>query len=341
MEARRVTQIPADVWLKLGSELGIGEGLVARQALPDVEPRLVAAIDRDGRRHILVSLAGGDAAVEDTQSRGVSISTQTLNGPGGQATRFIDVLCIDASGHGALDVIGGEIAERLACGMETPAQCVSRVIAKWRRFWGAAISALLSKEEQIGLFAELWFLLYWLIPRAGVDATSTWRGPFGSRHDFEGVLNSVEVKGTTSPLGPVHRINSLTQLDPPELGSLWLFSLQMREEAGATNTLPGMIDLLREALSGDAAMLDHFERVIDSAGYSPIHNSEYDRTRWRVVEELLFPVSASFPRITSTSFNAGVPVGVESLSYVINLSGFRELCVARSPAEDFPLDLNS
>lgn len=336
-----MTPVSADVWVKLSLDAGSGESMVARLAIPDVEPRVLAAIDSNGRRHILVRLEINDADVEDSQSRGISISTQTLNSPMLETARFIDLLCVDASGHAALDVIAGEIGERLSAGLETPAQCVSRVIAKWRRFWGAIPKRMLSREEQVGLFSELWFLLYWIVPHAGIGNTLAWKGPSGSRHDFEGEADSVEVKGTTSTLGPVHRISSLTQLDPPEKGALWFFSLQMREEAGAGNTLPNLIDLIRETLTGASELLDHFEKILEGSGYSPIYNPDYERVRWRIAEEMLFKVDSRFPRISKGSFSPALPSGVESLSYVVNLSAFRGLCVARSASQAWPVRLNS
>ena len=264
-----------------------------------------------------------------------------MTGTSTQADRFLDLLCVDGSGHGALNLIGGEIAERLASGLEKPSQCVSRVVSKWRRFWSHAPKTLLSREEQVGLFAELWFLLFWLLPRTGVGVVHTWRGPYGSRHDFEGPLDSVEVKGTTSTRGPIHRINGLTQLEPPENGSLKLFSLQLREEDGSKNHLPGLVELLRATLAEDSASLNHFETVLASTGYSPLHEVDYGAIKYRIVEELLFEVNDEFPAITTHSFKGAVPVNVESVSYVLNLSSLKGSCLARRPTDNFPLNLDA
>ena len=341
METSRVTHIPEEVWSKLSVEAVLQEGIIARQALPDVDSRVLAALDRESRRHIVIRLAQDDSSLEDSQSRGVSISTQSFIAASTHTDRFLDLLCIDGSGHAALNLIGGEIAERLASGLETPAQCVSRVVSKWRRFWSSAPKTLLSREEQVGLFAELWFLLYWLLPRNGVGAVHSWRGPFASRHDFEGSLDSVEVKGTTSTRGPIHRINGLTQLESPEKGSLKLFSLQLREEAGSNNHLPGLVEQLRETLTEDSALLNHFENILASTGYSPLHEADYAAIKYRIVEELLFEVNDDFPAIRTRSFKEAMPVNVESLSYVLNLSSLRDSCLARRPTDQFSLNLDA
>jgi hypothetical protein len=193
---------------------------------------------------------------------------------------------------------------------------------------------LLSREKQCGLFAELWFLSSWLIPRFGVnDAVARWRGPFGGRHDFEWTGRSVEVKATTSTRGRIHRINGLDQLAPPEQGDLFFFSLQLREEAGATNTLPSVVAGCRIQLEQDANCLGLFENALAQVGYSPAHESEYTKLRLRIVEQGLFAVRDDFPRLTAAGLPQGIPPGIEHIEYDINLGGFVHLCIARQPSE--------
>ena len=70
-----------------------------------------------------------------------------------------------------------------------------------------------------------------------------------------------------------------------------------------------------------------------AAGYLEVHEEEYSKTHWRVLDELLFDTPAGFPRITASSFAAGIPPGVEDLTYTINLGTFDDLIVARRAAE--------
>ncbi len=209
-----------------------------------------------------------------------------------------------------------------------------RVLAKWRRFWGVLPLQILSREEQLGLFAELWFLSVWMVPRAGpAEAVNRWRGPFASRHDFEWPGRSVEVKATTSTRGRIHRIHRLDQLVPPEPGELLFFGLALREEAGATNTLPLVIATCRSQLEADADSMSGFERALARVGYSPAHDEEYAKLRLRIVEEGLFSVRDDFPRLTVMQLAAGVPPGVERVEYEINLSGFDHLRIAAHAAD--------
>jgi hypothetical protein len=326
-----MSRISTDVWAKLEMARPAGERLVARPGVPDVTERLLCAIDAQGERHLLITLEGGDADLHDAQSRGVSVVTRELLVHGEPAVRYLDIECRDISGYPALDLVGNELAQELAQPSRQPAEVARRILAKWRRFWGQIPRSLLTREELLGLFGEIWFLRVWLVPRVGPsDAVLRWRGPRGSRHDFEWTGKSVEVKATSSARGRIHRIHGLDQLEPPEGGQLFLFSMQLREESGASNSLPSLIALARQDVEPDADALGRLETALLQCGYSPAHDDEYAKIRLRVVEEGLFTVAGDFPRLTARTFPGGLPAGIESVQYEINLNGHDHLCVARS-----------
>lgn len=338
METGGVSGIAPEIWTRLARERPQGEALRARRAIPDVTERLVAALDAESRRHLLILLEDNEGALEDRQSRGVIVWTRELTMPSHAPARYLNIVCLDAAGHEAFDLIGGEIAERLAAGQETAPQAVARVLAKWRRFWGQLPRQMLSREEQLGLFAELWFLSVWLIPRVeAAEAVSRWRGPVGARHDFEWPTRSVEVKATTSTRGRIHRIHGLDQLAPPDKGELLLFSLRLHEEGGATNTLPSVMATCRAALEVDADALGRFESLVVQAGWSPAYDDEYAKLRLRIVEEGLFRVERDFPRLIPASLPSGIPRGIECVEYEINLDVCGHLLVATCAA--VPWDL--
>ncbi len=333
-----MNRIHPEVWDRLGNERPHGETLRARSVDSSASERVFAALDSEGRRHLLVTLRDIEEDVIDRNSRGVIAVTRELTVHDNVPARYLDVTCLDPSGHEVFDLIGGEIAERLANGAETAPEVVTRVLAKWRRFWGQSPRQILSREEQLGLFAELWFLGIWLLPRlGGAEAVKRWRGPSGARHDFEWPRNAVEVKATTSTRGRIHRIHGLDQLEAPENGDLLLFSLRLREEASATNTLQAVVGICRSALDLDPSALGHFEETLAKTGYSPAHLDEYAKLRLRVVEQCLFRVESDFPRITKSSFAVGVPSAIERVEYEINISGYGHLLVATT--ETAPIDL--
>jgi hypothetical protein len=210
-----MSRIVPEIWTRLAGERVQGETLWARRAAPEVTERLVAALDADGKRHFLVLLRVGEADMQDSQSRGVAVVTRELLMPGHQAGRYLDIACHDAAGHDAFDLIGGELADRLVSGRETSTECVIRVLAKWRRFWGQLPLHMLSREEQLGLLAEIWFLSVWLLPKAGpAEALRRWRGPFASRHDFAGVAGLAQTLFCTSSASLRHSNRYLSGVRP-------------------------------------------------------------------------------------------------------------------------------
>lgn len=329
-----MSRIVTEVWTRLESARPVGENLTARLALPEQTDRLLCAIDAEMQRHLLIPLNSSDQTLYDAQSRGLSVETKELTVHGYDTARYLDVTCHDVAGRDALDLIGTEIADAFSRETSSPADIVRRVLAKWRRFWGQLPRKMLSREEQLGLFAELWFLSMWLVPKTGAgEATRRWRGPFGARHDFEWLGRSVEVKATSSSRGPIHRIHGIDQLAPPDHGDLLFFSLRLREEAGASNTLPGVVSLCRQLIATDEEALAQFDIGLAQVGYILAHEEDYEKLRLRVVEEGLFIVDGRFPRVTPDCFKIGVPAGVGRIEYEINLSGFTDLRIATSVEE--------
>jgi len=329
-----MSKIDSNIWSRLEIERPTGQTLWARRAAPSVCEKLIAALDSEGNRHYLILLNTNDLGIQDTTTRGIGISTRDLIIQGHEAGRYLNVICNDSGGYEAFDLIGGEIADRLATQQEPVCDSVSRVLAKWRRFWGQLPKQMLSREEQIGLFSELWFLCVWLIPQIGIEhSISGWRGPAESRHDFEWPSLSIEVKGTTSTRGRIHSIHGLEQLTAPESGCLMFFSLRLREEGGANNSLPALISTCRRSLEKAPDYLSIFERALAQTGYSSVYDSEYSLVKYRIVDEALFRVEESFPKIDKSSFYKGVPLGIEKVDYEINLVSSDSLIIAKNSAE--------
>ncbi len=327
-----MSPISVDVWMRVEQSRPTGERLAARFGAPDITERLLCACDSQGQRHLLITLGEHDEAFNDAQSRGLNVVTRELVVHGSNPARYIDLECRDPSGHPVLDLIGTELAEGLRAVNPKPSEVTRRVLARWRRFWGQTPHAILSRDEQVGLFSELWFLDAWLVGAVGVaHAIRRWRGPFGARHDFEWAGKSVEVKASMSGRGRIHRVNGVEQLVPPQDGVLLLFSLRLREEGGATDSLPHQVGKIRERLGSDDELLSQFESALYQAGYSPVHDGEYGKTLLRIVDERLFAVTDGFPRIVPDTFGGGIPPGVESVEYEINLNAFEQLILASNP----------
>ena len=322
-----------DIWNKLESGLPSGEKITARLAMPEISRKLYVGLDSLKQRHLLIPLEKNEEEYNDSESKGLSVITRELIIKGVEQKRYIDIICKDVSGQTIFDAIAEDIAEKLDKGI--PKEVIVKVIGKWRNFWGKPVQDLLSYNEIVGLFAELWFLYYWLFPRMNeLSAINAWRGPFSSRHDFEWTGKSVEVKATTNVQNRMHKIHSIEQLSPPENGNLFLFSLRIREEQSVDNNLPTLIALCRKKLKDNPNAISKFENILSIVGYSPVHDNEYSKIRFRVVDERLYNVTDEFPRLVSDSFVKGVPSGVNTIEYTINLDGYDNLCLAKSHKEN-------
>jgi hypothetical protein len=243
---------------------------------------------------------------------------------------YIDLGCVDPGFRDAFGALAADLVLRLAGGTGASREIVAETLRRWRRFW-AVPQAGLSEEEALGLFGELWFLERWIGVPLGV---ARWTGPSGSRHDFQWPEASVEVKASRVGIdgAAVHRISNLDQLADPESGRLYLYSLHVNRDALASNTLPGIVARLDAALEhrGEAQLA--FRERLAAIGYSPAHASRYDQ-RWRVTAEELYRVETGFPRLTRCSFGAGLPAGVQEVSYCLDLAACGPWRTATRPTD--------
>lgn len=324
--------ITAESWRSLPDRSTVYAELAA-EAVPGLD-RAFLAVDHEGARHLLLSVESEVEPVTDERSRGIRALTRPLSVQGQPERHFVDVLCTAISGQEVFNLVATAILGQVEQGAAAP-DAVRSTLARWRRFWGAAPTGGLTGEEIRGLFGELWFLAVWLLPR-GHDQVAHWLGPTGTRHDFQWPQLAVEAKATTAVRGHVHRINGLDQLDPPTEGRLLLFSLRMREEATASNTLLSLIETITTALADDGQALDGFESRLVQAGYSPLEADRYAEIRFRVINERLYEVEETFPRLSGASFAGGLPSGVERVEYEINLDSCPDAVIATSPTEFEP-----
>lgn len=295
--------------------------------------RAYIAVDDENRRHLLVA-APRSEWLRDDQSRGLRLQGQELSIGGNPVEPYLDLCCVEPAGHPAFDLVIDRVLAHLAEGHAASA-ALQKTLTYWRRFWLNSLSPGPSAEELRGLFGELWFLSRWLLPKDS-GAIFQWKGPSGARHDFESPGLSVEVKTTASTGAPIHRINGLEQLMGPASGALFLFSLRVRPEEGATENLLGLLEQVRKQLAGDGAAQSHLDYQLEQFHYSPLHEPLYERARLRVVSERLYQVTGGFPRLTPSSFPAGLPVGVSGIAYDLDLNACEAYVVARNAGDWLP-----
>jgi hypothetical protein len=188
-------------------------------------------------------------------------------------------------------------------------------LSEWHRFMRRQSPAVLSKENQRGLFGELDFLLRYAIQYCGVEAAiAAWRGPKHALHDFEFPALTVEVK-TTIAGGPTEfRVSNERQLDDSGLDLLVIYHPLFTETRESGTSLPEMAGLVRNAIGSAEGVRREFDEKISDYGYFEIHEKEYHNTRYVDRTRSFYRVAPGFPRIVESD----LPVGVGSVSYSVS-----------------------
>lgn len=321
-------------WDLLEAQPPSGERLTVRTAMPGRRDDILIAVDAARRRYVLVTIPPGEPCeLAERTSKGIAVQTVEMNVGGGRAEVFIEIACLESQGHAALDTIVGELIEALEAGASIGrVRLVQNVLAKWRRFWSGVSQGVLSKEQQLGLFGEVWFLSRWLSPSVGVaKAVQMWRGPTRARNDFEIQGLGIEVK-TTGRVDASHIIHGLDQLLEPPSGTLLLFSLTVRDEASGVETLPRVVEEMRGRLADDYTALSQFDSTLYAAGYDDRLASEYAMLVLRIRDEGLYRVTEGFPRLVPDSIAGGLPPGVSAITYELRLDAAASWMLAETPA---------
>lgn len=275
--------VTAGSWLPLLTKSVRGDELVARRVDARAVPDFLCAFDSGGRRHFLVITHAAVTGLNDDRSRGIRVNVRPLIVSGEPAQSYIDIECADPGAHDLFDLFGSDLGSSLAASPQAPVDVVRKVLAKWRRFWSDLPRSLLSSEQLEGLFGELWFLHFWLAPAVGYDiALRAWRGPFGARHDFESDRLGAEVKVTSSRQGRIHQINGIDQLETPVGGRLFFFSMAVRPERSATNSVPVLLDVVRDTVASDPDSATLLDNAIARLGYSDAFREHYEEFKLRV-----------------------------------------------------------
>lgn len=310
-------------------------GDLAGSAAPDLDVGLAAllAVDYHGERHLLIGAGTESTLPKRPTIRGLEVTLDDLRVGGGAARRYFDVACKDKTMHENFTAVAHEILEALREDDSNVAKTLDEILDRWRWFWGVA-KDVLTPEEAVGLFGELWFLEFWLDP---IDSAllKAWTGPTGDRHDFKWPQASVEIKATRerSDGAATHRISSLDQLEDPERGQLYLFSLRATPDPIGKHSLNTSVDRIRDTLLSVPQLLHAFDERLGLLGYNPTHRPHYD-TPLRVVAEELYRVGDEFPRLTKNTFPDGVPNGVDDIAYTLDLVACAGWRVATAPGAE-------
>lgn len=173
---------------------------------------------------------------------------------------------------------------------------VENRLKRWQAFLMQNTEVSLSLMMQMGLFAELMFLINILIPRRGVSvAIIAWGGPESDRQDFSLADIAVEIKSYKTSRSPQVSISSTHQLFT-DIKPLFLIAYGLTEVENGLS-IADLISELDVLISSESiSIIQLFERKLIEFGYMP--GMTYDVMYKFAVDSLRgFIVEKDFPRI--------------------------------------------
>lgn len=324
---------PGDVlstWKGLGRTPGAMLTGVRARGIP---PGIVAwlASDTQNQPYLLVKVDSESGTVQ-WRTQGLRVWIDRFSIGESDECCYLAVCCGEVSFAETFSLVVSDILLRLGRSPANVVDTVLHTLERWKVFWKVPHQGL-GKEAELGLFGELWFLSRWLGGCLPAGETG-WQGPMHSRHDFQFSVCSFEVKTTAGAVaaGPVHRVHGLEQLDDPEAGRLFLFSLHVVEDSLASNGLIAIVDQIERQLEASPAAVDSFRTKLASMGFSPGHADHY-RHHLRIIAEVLYTVSDGFPRLTRASFPGGLPSGVQDITYSLDMAHCKQWLISTTPSD--------
>jgi hypothetical protein len=205
---------------------------------------------------------------------------------------------------------------------------ISRLI-EWQQLIESGSQEGLSEEAARGLYGELYFLATRLLPSMGARSAFGWKG-FGARQqDYYFGNDAIEIKTSKAKQHQKLAIASERQLDESTLERLFLYHLSVAELPDNGNTLPALIERIRNVIHKDVGVLAYFEDALFQIGYLDAHRKLYDAVGYEIREENLFAVTGRFPRILEKDLLSGVG----DVTYSINVAECRHYAVELSVLE--------
>lgn len=199
---------------------------------------------------------------------------------------------------------------------------VLRRLKRWQDFLKKERSGLLPMEKIKGLIGELLFLGEPVASTFGWDdAVTFWKGPEDAPQDFAVHDTAVEVKCQSGGSKPSVRITSVEQLNP-QLPEAYLVVYTIATASGEESShfnLNSLVDAVREKLDTASELArERFEDLLYLAGY--VSSEKYLEWHFTKIAVKCFKIVEGFPRISPS----GVPDGVDSISYVLQLDACTE-----------------
>jgi hypothetical protein len=290
--------------------------------------------DNRGLHHLLIYVPKEKNLRIQFRTRGLSVDTSKFKIGSNKETTCIDLVCENPSQNSTFNAVSSDIIRSIKKSETDLQTTIEGALQRWKDFWSARTGGL-GLEETLGLFGELWLILRWF-PKVDNTVMEMWQRTENSIHDFQFPKFSIEVKTAQSrgSSDPTHYISGLDQLDDPVQGDLYLFSLQLTEDALSSNTLHHLVNSIMDKIGNDYRTFSIFKDKILARGYT-FEDSGAPARGFKVLSERLYLIDKGFPRITRNSFGTrGIPDGILDVRYSLDMTACKSWLIADSPADN-------
>lgn len=286
-------------------------------------PYVCIFVSSDNSLHFLCEIvdSGKQIEIEDPNVAGLELSTiknHFIIGRDRQS--YYDLRCTGIHHKEEFTNMVREVCDLIFDKKFHVAKALITVFGRNTSFWGKPQNAILSEEEQRGLFGELNVLLE-LLRRGHYDAVSNWQGPLKSKHDFYFNKCSIEVKTTLSPRHK-HVINGLEQLECEENRALVIASMKLIISENGEN----VSDLVRKIileLEQRPDLVENFIGLVKQYGFNNNHEELY--TVYSLEDIGIFPISEDFPTFTRRNLSSLLSDRISRISYYLDMEGLPRL----------------
>ncbi|SFT67114.1 Putative PD-(D/E)XK family member [Geodermatophilus amargosae] len=298
------------LWTAAAGQPVVSAFRTAEVGVDTAQGPVLAGVDAEGHRHLLVPIAARHTLREELEGKAVLLRRRALEDER-RYQEYASLELVDQRLDVLFTTLCVEVSDRVAAEPDRAIAALREALRDWKALL-AGNHEVLGPSALAGLFGELRLLRELLVRDPG--AVTFWTGPTGSAQDFHRGLDAVEVKTTTSPEGNTVIVHGADQLDVTPPGRLVLH--WSRLQVGEGVSVPELVEATLD-LTDDSARLRGLLRKV---GYHEVHRELYARQRFEVVEHRSYLVGPGFPRIVPAGLSGDAVLGgVGPIEYAVDL----------------------